>query len=289
MRKAVTLAAVALTSTLALGAAAPAFATGTSPSPSASRSPDRGDGAASLELSAASGKPGEAVKVSVKAPKGSTALSVSSKALEDVRLSPAGDGTWTGTAKIAQVADGAYGVSLTGAGPDGVKLQATAQLTVKAGVVPPAPVSSLKLSKDSGRPGDKIGVTVRTAADVKSAYVSSDAFGGRVDLKSDGHGTWTGTAVVAKDVKTGYYGVHAFAGGKEFDTVKFSTEAGGGGGGKPDVRPVTPLKPGEHKKPKGSVNTGQAPADTAVPAGAAGAAEATAGAAGSAEATATRD
>ncbi|ROQ97391.1 hypothetical protein EDE04_3889 [Streptomyces sp. 2132.2] len=275
MRKAVTLAAVALTSTLALGAAAPAFAATTSPSPSASQSPDRSDSSASLALSAASGKPGEAVKVTVKAPKGSTALSVSSKALADVRLSPAGEGTWTGTAKMAEVADGTYGVSLTGSGPDGAKLRATAQLTVKAAVTPPAPVSSLKLSKDSGRPGDKIGVTVKTAADVKSAYVSSDAFGGRVDLSGDGHGTWTGTAVVAKGVKTGYYGVHAFAGGKEFDTVKFSTEAGGGGGGTPDVKPVTPLKPDEHKKPKGSVNTGQAPADTAAPAGPADAAEAT--------------
>ncbi|MFE5772789.1 hypothetical protein ACFQ7O_31035 [Streptomyces sp. NPDC056485] len=257
MRKAVTLAAIALTSTLALGAAAPAFAADASPSPSASHGPGSTEGSASLQLSASSGKPGTEVKVTVKAPKGSTALSVSSKALEDVRLSPAGDGTWTGTAKIAEVADGNYGVSLTGTAPDGGKLRATAQLTVKAETPPPAPVSSLRLSADHGRPGDKIGVTVKTAGDVKNAYVSSDAFGGRIDLKSDGHGTWTGTAVVAKDVKTGYYGVHAFAGGKEFDTVKFSTEAGGG---KPDVKPVTPLKPSEHKKPKGSVNTGQAPA-----------------------------
>ncbi|MEV6577471.1 hypothetical protein AB0M92_04795 [Streptomyces sp. NPDC051582] len=260
MRKAVTLAAVALTSTLALGSAVPAFAAGPSPSPSAGHSTGSNDSSASLRLSAASGKPGDEVEVTVRAPKGSTALSVSSKALEDIRLSPAGEGTWTGAAKIAEVADGSHGVSLTGTGPDGAKLQAGAQLTVKSGVTPPAPVSSLKLSADHGRTGDEIGVTVKTATDVQNAYVSSDAFGGRVDLKGDGHGTWTGTAVVAKGVKTGYYGVHAFAGGKEFDTVKFSTEAGGGGGGKPDVKPVTPLKPSEHKKPKGSVNTGQAPA-----------------------------
>ncbi|MFF4103340.1 hypothetical protein [Streptomyces sp. NPDC001903] len=259
MRKAVTLAAVALTSTLALGAAAPVFAADSSPSPSGSHSAGSSDSSASLLLSVSSGKPGAEVKVTVKAPKGSTALSVSSKALEDVKLSPAGDGVWTGTARIAKVADGNYGVSLTGTGPDGGKLQATAQLTVKADTPPPAPTSSLKLSADSGRPGDRIGVTIKTAAGVKDAYVTSDAFGGRVDLKGDGHGTWTGTAVVAKGVKTGYYGVHAFAGGKEFDTVKFSTEAGGGG--KPDVKPVTPLKPSEHKLPKGSVNTGQAPAD----------------------------
>ncbi|KMO98494.1 hypothetical protein [Streptomyces roseus] len=258
MRKTATLAAVALVSALALGSAVPAFAADASPSPAASHSPGTDEGSASLRLSVSSGTPGDTVGITVKAPQGSTALSVSSKALEDVRIGPAGDGTWTGTAKIARVGHGAYGVSLTGTGPDGAKLQAGDRLTVKTDTPPPAPVSSLKLSADHGRPGDRIGVTVKTAADVKSAYVSSDAFGGKVDLKNDGHGTWTGTAVVAKDVKTGYYGVHAFAGGKEFDTVKFSTQAGGGAAR--DVKPVTPLKPSEHKKPKGSVNTGQAPA-----------------------------
>ncbi|WP_405447959.1 hypothetical protein [Streptomyces erythrochromogenes] len=136
--------------------------------------------------------------------------------------------------------------------------------------------NSLGLSTDFGRPGDKVVVTVRTGE--KTASVTSQAFtGGRVDLKSDGKGTWTGTATVAKDVKTGSYGVQAFADGKQFDTVKFSTEAGG----TPDVKPTPtptpkpkptkppqphpqPLKPSEHKKPKGSVNTGEAPAGTPV-------------------------
>ncbi|OEJ33130.1 hypothetical protein [Streptomyces subrutilus] len=63
--------------------------------------------------------------------------------------------------------------------------------------------------------------------------------------------------------RTGYHGVRAFAGGKQFDTVKFSTEAKGG---TPDVQPQ-PLKPSEHKKPKGSVNTGEAPAGYAAETG----------------------
>ncbi|WP_404959457.1 sortase domain-bontaining protein [Streptomyces sp. 147326] len=90
----------------------------------------------------------------------------------------------------------------------------------------------MSLSTDFGRPGDKVGVTVRT----------------------------------------GYHGVKAYAGGKQFGTVKFSTE----GKSTPDVTPQPvkpqppeprpqPLKPGEHRKPKGSVNTGEAPAARAVP------------------------
>ncbi|MFE7185030.1 hypothetical protein [Streptomyces erythrochromogenes] len=134
--------------------------------------------------------------------------------------------------------------------------------------------NSLGLSTDFGRPGDTVVVIVRTGE--KSASVTSQAFtGGRVDLKSDGKGTWTGTATVAKDVRTGYYGVQAFAGGKQFDTVKFSTEAAATPDVKPTPKPTPkptkppqphpqPLKPSEHKKPKGSVNTGEAPAGTPV-------------------------
>ncbi|MFD7258566.1 hypothetical protein [Streptomyces sp. NPDC059874] len=166
-----------------------------------------------------------------------------------------------GTATVADVADGTYGVSLTGTGRDGAKLQATAQLTVMKGDKPTPTASTVSLSTDFGRPGDKVVVTIRTGAAEKNAFVKSDAFtGGQVNLKDDGHGTWTGTAVVAKDVKTGYYGVEAYAGGKKFDTVKFSTE----GKSTPDVKPQPqpkpqPLKPSEHKTPKGSVNTGEAP------------------------------
>ncbi len=151
------------------------------------------------------------------------------------------------------------------AGPAGP----TAAPTTTPTTTPKPGSDSLALSTDFGRPGDKVTVTVRTGE--KSAAVKSQAFtGGQVELKSDGKGTWTGTATVAKDVRTGYYGVQAFAGGKQFDTVKFSTEAGG----TPDVKPQPtqpvnpphprpqPLRPSEHKKPKGSVNTGEAPAGT---------------------------
>lgn len=261
MRKALTIAAIALASSMALGTTATAFAADaptpkSSSGPSSTPSPHAAP--AALKLSTATAKPGDSLSFSMEVPDGSTNLSVSSKALDDVKMT---DGRG-GTAKVAKVEGGTYGISLTGTGPDGAKLQATAQLSVKADAPRPSPApqsSSVNLSTDFGRPGDKVAVTVRTTE--KSASVRSDAFGGQVDLKSDGKGTWTGTAIVAKDVKSGYYGVQAFAGGKQFDTVKFSTEGTGGQDVKPHVDPsVKPLKPSEHKKPKGSVNTGQAPA-----------------------------
>ncbi|MEU9253551.1 hypothetical protein AB0D66_17065 [Streptomyces sp. NPDC048270] len=260
MRKALTLSAIALASSLALGGATTAFAAD-APAPTASASTGAPAAAASLKLSASSAKPGASVSFQMDVPDGSTHLAVSSKALAAVKMTE-GRG---GTATVADVAEGTYGVSLTGTGPDGAKLQATAQLTVKKGDQPAPQPASVRLSTDFGRPGDKVVVTIKTGE--KNAFVKSDAFGGQVNLKSDGHGTWTGTAVVAKDVKTGYYGVQAFAGGKQFDTVKFSTE---GKGGTPDVKPQPkpqPLKPSEHKKPKGSVNTGEAPAAHAPEAG----------------------
>ncbi|MEU8462745.1 hypothetical protein [Streptomyces sp. NPDC029003] len=268
MRKALTIAGVALASTMALGAtaAAPAFAATTpSAGPSASSGTGTGSGshaAADVRLTLPSSpvKPGDAISIGVSAPAGSR-FSVSSAALDGVRLTEE-KGGWSGTGTVARVQDGGYGVSLTGTGPDGTRIQATAQLNVKAGTTPkptPAP-SALRLSQDFGRPGDKVVVTVKTSE--KDAYVSSGAFaGGRVNLKGDGKGTFTGTATVADGVRTGYYGVDAFAGGKKFDTVKFSTEAKGNPHVKPHVDPsVTPLRPSEHKVPKGSVNTGQAPA-----------------------------
>ncbi|MEV6956241.1 hypothetical protein [Streptomyces sp. NPDC051183] len=249
MRKALTISAIALASSMALGGATTAFAAGT-PTPSSSSSPSPHAAAASLKLSTSTAEPGDSITFSMDVPDGSTNLSVSSKALGDVKMT---DGRG-GTAKVNKVDNGTYDVSLTGTGPDGKRIQATAQLTVKSDKPSPKPTpqaSSVNLSTDHGRPGDKVVVTIKTSE--KNAFVKSDAFGGQVNLKSDGKGTFTGTAIVSKDVKTGYYGVQAFAGGKQFDTVKFSTEATGT---KPDVKP---LKPSEHKTPKGSVNTGQAP------------------------------
>ncbi|MER7758814.1 hypothetical protein [Streptomyces sp. NPDC097619] len=226
--------------------------------------------AAFLSLSASTAKPGDTVYVTARVPGESTAVSVSSAAFGPVTMTEGkAAGVWTGTAVVPKDAkDGDYGVSLTGSGPKGEKLQATANLTVKADKpTPPKPTeNSLRLSADHGKPGDRIGVTIKTAE--KSASVGSDAFGGTVNLKKTGTDTWTGTAVVAKDVKTGYYGVSAFAGGKKFDTVKFSTDATGT---RPDHgdhgdknhhknENLKPLDPAQHKKPKGSVNTGEAPA-----------------------------
>ncbi|MGW6704362.1 hypothetical protein ACWGDE_05660 [Streptomyces sp. NPDC054956] len=251
MRKALTLSAIALASSMALAAPAVAFAADGTPTASSSHGTASEAASAALKLSTSSGKPGDSITFSMEVPDGSTNLSVSSKALDDVKMT---DGRG-GTAKVAEVADGNYGVSLTGTGPDGKKIQATAQFTVKDGKPAPTPTTStLSLSKDSGKPGDRIQVTIKTAPNEKSAFVKSDAFGGQVNLKNDGKGIWTGTAVVSKNVKTGYYGVEAFAGGKKFDTVKFSTDATNN----PTPKPA-PLDPSKHKTPKGSVNTGQAP------------------------------
>ncbi|MFJ7271144.1 hypothetical protein ACIQV3_31635 [Streptomyces sp. NPDC099050] len=255
MRKALTFSAIALASSMALAVPTAAFAADSTPTAHSSSSPDTKTDAVALKLAVSSGKPGDSLQMSMEVPDGSTNLSISSKALNDVKMT---DGRGA-TATIAKVADGSYGVSLTGTGPDGKKIQATAQLTVKDGkpTPPPAPTTpTVSLSKDSGKPGEKIQVTIKTAPNEKSAFIKSDAFGGQVNLKSNGKGTWTGTAVVAKDVKSGYYGVGAYAGGKQFDTVKFSTDATGPVTPKPKP---TPVDPSHHKTPKGSVNTGQAP------------------------------
>ncbi|MFI5985457.1 hypothetical protein ACIBEA_31935 [Streptomyces sp. NPDC051555] len=252
MRKALTFSAIALASSMALAVPTVAFAADASPTASSSPSPSKDAHAApvALKLSTSAAKPGDSISLSMEVPDGSTNLHISSKALDDVKMT---DGRGA-TAKVAKVAAGNYGVSLTGTGPDGKKLDATAQLTVKSGNPDPKPQpSTLQLSTDFGHPGDKVVVTLKTTE--KNASVTSDAFGGKVNLKNDGKGTWTGTATVAKDVKTGYYGVDAFAGGKKFDTVKFSVEAKGSKGD----HDLKPLNPSEHKKPKGSVNTGQAP------------------------------
>ncbi|MFD3871635.1 hypothetical protein [Streptomyces sp. NPDC058623] len=264
MRKALSISAIVLASSMALGGTATAFAADTT-SPAADAGPTARPTQTGLKLSTSAAKPGDSISFEMEVPDGSTHLSVSSEALGDVRMT---DGRG-GTAKVADVKEGSYGVSLTGTGPDGAGLQATARIAVKAAAPKPTPApSTLRLSQDFGRPGDRITVTVRTTA--KDAAIKSAAFtGGQVNLKSDGKGTFTGTATVAPDVRTGYYGVDAYAGGKKFDTVKFSTEGRATPDVKPvkpDVKPVQPLRPSEHRTPKGSVNTGQAPAGS--PAGA---------------------
>ncbi|MEU8436319.1 hypothetical protein AB0F18_26135 [Streptomyces sp. NPDC029216] len=131
-RTARTLSAIALASTLAVagGAATTAFAADGAPSASPAAPAAR----ASVQVPTSPVKPGDAVSVTVTAPAGSKNLTVSSAALDAVRLSPGKDGTtWTGTARVAGVKDGGYGVALTGSAPGGAGLQATARLTVKTG------------------------------------------------------------------------------------------------------------------------------------------------------------
>lgn len=251
MRKALTLSAIALASSMALAVPTVAFAADANPT--ASSSPSTGPTAApvALKLSPSSAKVGDSIRLSMEVPDGSKNLSISSKALDNVKMT---DGRGA-TATVAKVPADTYGVSLTGTGPKGEKLQATAQLTVK-GDAPKPTESTLSLSPDHGKPGAAIKVTIKTAPNEKDAYIKSDAFGGQVNLTDQGKGVWTGTAVVAEDVKSGYYGVDAFAGGNKFDTVKFSTDATGNP--TPAPKPV-PVDPKHHKTPKGSVNTGQAP------------------------------
>ncbi|MFJ7156196.1 hypothetical protein ACIQUQ_14770 [Streptomyces sp. NPDC101118] len=185
------------------------------------------------------------------------ALAASLALAAPVAAYAAGPTAGTGGSTPAPATPTTATATATAAGTGTATPKVTPTATTPATPTPAPATSTVSLSKDSGAPGEKIAVTVRTTVKDADAHVSSKAFGGRVPVKDDGHGVWTGTAVVAKDVKLGYYGVDAFAGGKKFDTVKFTATEGRHGG---DSKPVTPLKPAQHKKPKGGVNTGLAPA-----------------------------
>ncbi|MFC7306353.1 hypothetical protein ACFQVC_19275 [Streptomyces monticola] len=341
MRKAYTVAAIAVAGGLALAAPAGAFAADATPSPTASQSaaPEQN---ASISLSSSTVRPGESVTVTASGPQGKP-FTVSSPVFGGGTI--AGKGEFSHTFTVDKNAKpGTYHVTLQGR-----DFQAGAQLTVKGDTPSPAPQASLSLSADSGKPGDKVGITIK-AGDLKGdAYVTSDAFGGKVALKQDrADGTWHGQATVSKDTKLGYYGVTGYVGSTKVDTVKFTvTEGGttpvvgrssisvspgeghagdlvklavkapsanptgtvtvdskaftgqarltlgkdgvwkgtarvgnvrpntykvrsgtgaetsfkvlGGGGHDSDHHGVTPVKPGDHKIPKGSVNTGMAP------------------------------
>lgn len=232
MRKAFTVSAIALASSMALAAPATAFAADTvppSPTPSASQSSqssqdtqDTQDTQAALSLGQTTAAPGDQITVTVTAPAGSTAVAVSSKALGDIALTE-NDGTWTGTATVAKVDDGNYGVALTGVSPSGAMLQASANLTVKGEA--PKPQASLGLSADSGAPGAKVDIVIRPGDLQGDAYVTSDAFGGRVGLSKGEDGSWHGTATV-KGQERSYYGVTGYVGSTKVDTVKFTVTEG---------------------------------------------------------------
>ena len=226
MRKALTVSAIAVAASMALAVPATAFAadTGPTPSPTSSTAPDApapDTAAATLSLGRTTAAPGDQVDVTVTAPAGSTEVAVSSQALDGVTLSDNGDGTWTGTATVAQADDGDYGVALTGTGPDGTALQASADLTVRNDTPAPAPQASLSLSKDNGAPGAKVDVVIEPGDLEGAAHVTSDAFGGRVNLTEQADGSWKGTATV-KAIERSYYGVTGYVGSTEVDTVKFT-------------------------------------------------------------------
>ncbi|MER5564105.1 hypothetical protein ACFW17_35285 [Streptomyces sp. NPDC058961] len=142
----------------------------------------------------------------------------------------------------------------------------------------PTPATpSVALSSDTGRPGDKITVTIRQSGHKGTAYVVSKAFGGRVNLAPDAKttGVWHGTATVANYPRD-YFGVQAFVDGKLFDTVKFTVgepkddhkdghkDDQHGKGDHDGTPPPGPhhdtTTPRHHTTPKGGVNTGVAPA-----------------------------
>ncbi|MEV7615847.1 hypothetical protein [Streptomyces sp. NPDC089799] len=233
MRKALTAPAAALVAALTLGASAVAATSAFAAGIPAAASQERTD-RAGLRLSAGAVAPGDEVRLTLTAPGGATGLAVFSQAVDGTAFRPAGPGAWTALVKVKDVRDGAYSVTVTGTAAHGRAVSASAQLDVKARAgqtVKPAAAEGIRLSAGSGRPGDRVTVTVTVpaGADRKGAYVSSAAFaGGRVDLRKTGTHSWTGTAVVARDVRPGSYGVHAVAGGREFaaahfDAVRFDT------------------------------------------------------------------
>ncbi|MGW5401959.1 hypothetical protein, partial [Streptomyces sp. NPDC003952] len=115
MRKALTFSAIALASSMALAVPTAAFAADATPGVQSSASADVTTAPVGLELSTSSGKPGDSVQISMQVPDGSTGLSISSEALDNVTMT---DGRGA-TATIAHVTDGDYGIGLTGTGPDG--------------------------------------------------------------------------------------------------------------------------------------------------------------------------
>ncbi|CAM5330312.1 hypothetical protein SAVIM338S_00907 [Streptomyces avidinii] len=225
---------------------------------------------------AAGYKAGDSVTFQITAPS-SAEVSAASDALTGITLTQTGSagdkttysGTGTvkpgwgiGTANLTVTAD--YGD--TGA-------QGSATFSVNTGTAPsPDPSKpSMSLSTDGGKPGDKVDITINSGDLKGSAVVKSDAFTATVNLLQDksAAGTWRGRAVISGDTKAGSYRVDGFVGNTKIDSAKFGVAAGSAGNHK-----VTPLRPDQHKIPKGAVQTGAAPAGahTAVNTGLVGAA-----------------
>ncbi|MBO0517080.1 hypothetical protein [Streptomyces beijiangensis] len=270
MRKAFTVSAIAVAASLAVAVPATAFAADGSPAPSpvvstsTGTQTDQQQEAVQVRLSQSSGKPGDKVTVTVKTSGKADKVSVSSDGLQDIQVAQAsktGD-TWIATATIAKNAKfGTYQVNAIANFPDTAQ-QASATLSVNTDpIVKPDPAkASMSLSTDGGKPGDKVDVTIKgaTGSTGTNASVESDAFGGKVALQKSGENTWHGTATVSKNTKSGYYRVDGYVGKTRIDSAKFGVA--NDVAHHTDHNKVAPLNPTHHKTPRGSVNTGQAPA-----------------------------
>ncbi|MFI6940526.1 hypothetical protein ACIBI4_14740 [Streptomyces sp. NPDC050418] len=231
----------------AQGSASFAVNTGDTPKPT----PDPAK--PSLALSTDGGKVGDKVSVTVKDAGSDSVATVKSDAFGGtVKLErdPQHEGTWHGTATVADSAKSGYyrvDALLDGKVVDSAKFGV--QGSDKPTPQPTPGKSTLAVNPGSGSKGDKIAVTVDAPSINPKSDVSanSQAFGGKVSLALGKDGKWHGTATVA-DVKSGSYQVSTGTGAHSV-TFKVTTKSA-----------VKPLNPSDHKTPQGSVNTGMAPA-----------------------------
>ncbi|MEZ0067981.1 hypothetical protein ABIA32_003997 [Streptacidiphilus sp. MAP12-20] len=258
MRKALIVPMIALAASTAIAAPTVAFAADGASAPTSASASTDAQRSMQLSLSSSSAKAGEKIQITARTSGLATQVNVSSKALSDVTVHHGKGNIWTGTATVAKVDAGGYGVSGV-AVIDGHKVDTSAQLTVTADKPKPPVSATFTMSKENGAVGEKVGFTVKNAKG--PVTVASDAFGGTVHLVQDrsADGTWHGEGTVSKNGKLGYYGVKAYDGKTLIDTLKFTVSEGRQHDkDKPKPKP-TPVNPNQHKTPKGSVNTGMAP------------------------------
>lgn len=196
MRKALTLSAIALASSLALAAPVAAYAADSHGLISAATVKDQ---AAEISLSSKTAAPGDRVTVTVKLPKGGLmAPSVASKAFGMLKVPMAGGektGVWTGAATVKP--DTKYGTySVDFADPQG---KGSVDLTVAA------EQPSISLSTSTARPGDPVTVKVKVPKGAGKVFVTSQALGS-MTMHPKLDGVWANTAKVDA-VKDGTYDV----------------------------------------------------------------------------------
>ncbi|MCX5205395.1 LPXTG cell wall anchor domain-containing protein [Streptomyces sp. NBC_00237] len=318
MRKAFTASAVAVVTAAALAGPVAAFADAPSPSPAVTVSSQQGDdqqdgqsqqgqqGFASdkAQVSVQLSSPGDPAgfhageTVSLTAKTSGNALGgviAKSPAFGSTHLAPtdASGTTWTGTAVISQNAGiGTLPVRVVANfGDTGAETSATVLVNTETTPAPdpsPSPTpqqTSLTLSTDGARPGDKVQVTIDSGDLRGDARIESGAFGGTVDLSPEpGSSGWHGTATVAANARPGYYRVDGYVGSQKIDSVKFGiadTVTGHRQAHKNQHQhqskhhAVTPIRVDGRTVPRGAVNAGASGApdtgpDAGLLAGAAG-------------------